>query len=156
MIDLEEHDVVAFVNLALDRMVTKAVALGPRVSDRPHLDGANSVYSLIVHCIGVTDWWFDHAILGNSSQRDRDAEFDASGTLSDLQRLVGQFRSDLPELVGRVTRAAQPESDYLDSLTAGERAWPWTTASIVLHVIEELFQHAGHVDITADLLSSCE
>lgn len=154
MIDLEDNDVISFVDLAFDRMMRRAVALGPRVSDRPYLEGSNSVYSLVTHCVGVTEWWFGHVVLGRASQRDRDAEFDATGTVSELQTMVNQFRSSLPELVRQVARTAQPESGHLDSLTAEDRAWPWTTASVVLHVIEELFQHAGHVDITADLLAS--
>ena len=153
VIDLEDTDVLAFVNLALDRMMSKAVSLGPRVSDRPHLDGANSVFSLVVHCVAVTEWWFDHVILGQPTSRERDAEFDASGSVTDLELLVARFRSELPGLVEQVARPPQPRSGYLESATASIRAWPWTTASIVLHVIEELFQHAGHVDITADLLA---
>ena len=156
MIELDDDDVVAFVDLALDRMMAKAAALGPDVSERPQLRGSNSVYALIVHCVGLTEWWLAHVILGRESQRDRDAEFVASGTVADLERLVGRFRSALPALVAEVARTAQPRSAYLESVTAAKRAWSWTTASIVLHVVEELFQHAGHVDITADLLASQE
>lgn len=152
--DLDDGDVLAFIDLAFDRMMANAVSLGTRVSDRPPLADSNSVFALVVHCVGVTEWWLGHVVLGRASQRDRDAEFAASGTLDDLQGMVTQFRSALPALVKDVTRTSQPRSGHLESVTAAERVWPWTTASIVLHVIEELFQHAGHVDITADLLAS--
>jgi hypothetical protein len=154
VIDLEDDEVVAFIDLALDRMMSKAVGLGPRVSDRPSLDCSNSVFSLVVHCVGVAEWWLDHVVIGRPSVRDRDAEFDAFGTVADLESLVGRFRSELPDLIEQVARTPQPRSAYMESATAPLRAWPWTTASIVLHVIEELFQHAGHVDVTADLLAT--
>lgn len=153
MARVDGDDVIAFITLAFDRMQQKAEALGSRVGDRPSLDGANSVFALTVHCIGVTEWWLGHAILGRASDRDRDAEFAASGTIDDLRRLVAQFRSTLPELVEQAVNTPVPQSAYLEEVTADERAWPWTTASICLHVIEELFQHAGHIDITADLLT---
>ena len=153
MADVDRNDMIAFVNLAFDRMLDKAEILGSRVRDRPNLDGANSVFAVVVHCMGVTEWWLGHAILGRASDRDRDAELAASGTIADLRRLVAQFRSALPELVELAVNTPVPESAYLEAVTVEKRAWPWTTASICLHVVEELFQHAGHVDITADLLT---
>ena len=153
MVDADGDDVLAFIGLAFDRMMAKAVALGPRVSERPNIDDANSVFALVVHCVGVTEWWLGHAIVGRTVHRDRDAEFASSGTVEDLQELVGGFRSRLPELVDQAVRTPVPRSAYLESATADNRCWPWTTASICLHVVEELFQHAGHVDITADLLA---
>ncbi len=152
MADLDRRDVFAFIDLAFDRMLAKAEALGPQVGDRPNLDGSNSAFALISHCIGVTEWWLGHAILGRETHRDRDAEFAASGTVAELRELVEQFRSTLPELVERAVSTPAPASAYLEETTAGDRVWPWTTTSICLHVVEELFQHAGHVDITADLL----
>lgn len=153
MASVDRRDVIAFIDLAFDRMLAKAEALGERVGDRPNLDGSNSVFALVVHCIGVTEWWLGHAILGRTTHRDRDAEFAASGTVADLRELVDQFRSTLPELVEHAVNTPAPASTYLEAKTADHRVWPWTTASICLHVVEELFQHAGHVDITADLLT---
>ncbi len=154
MILAASSDAQAFIELALDRMMLKAASLGPRVNDRPDLDGSNSVFSLVVHCLGVAEWWLDHAVLGNPSSRDRDAEFVATGTVADLDGLVEAFRARLPALLEQVAETPAPIGAHLDSVTAPRRTWPWTTASIVLHVVEELFQHAGHVDITADLLAS--
>ena len=147
-------EIMAFIDLAFDRMMSKGVALGPSVSDSPNLDGANSVFSLVVHCIGVAEWWCGHVILGRPTSRDRDAEFAASGTITELESLVKRFRSELPALIEEVAQTPEPLSSHIESATAEYREWPWTTASIILHVIEELFQHAGHVDVMADLLTA--
>jgi hypothetical protein len=152
MISLEAGDARPFVDLALDRMMVKAVLLGPRVSDRSSLEGANSVFALVVHCVGVADWWLDHVVLGHPSARNRDAEFDASGNVDELAALVGEFQGRLPVLMDQVVATPEPRSADLEAATALFRSWPWTTSAIMLHVIEELFQHAGHVDVTADLL----
>lgn len=139
-----------FIELALGRMMSRA--RGVEVAVRPDLDGANSVYGLVVHCLGVADWWLGHAVLGHATDRDRDAEFEATGTLAELETMVAAFTSRLPDLLDEVAANAVPVSSNLERVTASSREWPWTTASIVLHVVEELFQHAGHVDITADLV----
>ncbi len=154
VIELAPSDARAFIELALDRMMSRAAALGAHVDEPPDLPGSNSVYALVVHCVGVGEWWLDHVVLGRPSTRDRDAEFAASGTLEDLESLVAAFRSRLPVLLDQVAATLHPVSAHLETVTAPDRTWPWTTGSIVLHVVEELFQHAGHVDLTADLLTA--
>lgn len=146
---LSAAETQVFVELAFDTMMGKAELLGDEVATVPELDGANSVFALVTHCVGVGDFWFGHVLLGEESTRDRDAEFVAVGTIDELRTLVGGFLGRLPGLLARldgVTEPARPELGF-------DRSWPWTVGAVVLHVIEELFQHAGHVDITADLVS---
>jgi hypothetical protein len=152
VLEVDRDDLLAFIDLAVDRMMAKATLLGPRVSERPDLDGANSVFGLVTHCVGVTEWWLGHVVLGRDSARDRSAEFTATGSVVDLEQLVARFRATLPGLVDEVVSTPVPRSAPVEQLSAGPRPWPWSTASICLHVVEELFQHAGHVDLTTDLL----
>ncbi len=148
---LEATDIQPFIELAFARMMSKATALGDRVSERPNLIDANSVYGLVTHCLGLTEWWLDHVVLGNPTSRDRAAEFSRAGSVADLQTAVEAFIHQLPALLAAVESNRTPVSAELDP-TQSLRTWPWTTNAIVLHVIEELFQHAGHVDISAGLL----
>ena len=147
---LAATEIETFVDLALDQMLEKARLLGDDVATVPELDASNSVFALVVHCVGMCDFWFDHVVLGNDTTRDRASEFEAVGSVVDLEELVGGFRARLPELVAAVARRPEPAAPALDF----DRPWPWTVGAIVLHVIEELFQHAGHVDITTDLVLS--
>jgi hypothetical protein len=32
--------------------------------------------------------------------------------------------------------------------------WPFTVDAVVMHVVEELYQHLGHIDLTVDLLAA--
>ncbi|MCH7790565.1 MAG: DUF664 domain-containing protein [Acidobacteria bacterium] len=147
---LGADELEAYIAHALDAMTHKATALGDRVSERPSLDGANSVYALTVHCMEVTRFWLDHVVCANPSERDRDAEFAATGTVSDLEAQVVQFKSELPAMV----RAACAVDAPLNAEWRDFGWWPFTTVGVSLHVIEELYQHLGHVDITVDLLQS--
>lgn len=146
--DVTDGETRVFVELAFERMLIKARLLGDDVAVVPDIDGANSVYALVVHCVGLSEFWFDHVVLGAETERDRAGEFVAAGTIADLERLVGEFLHRLPELQAAVHLAdepARPADEFVPD-------WPWTVGAIVLHVIEELFQHAGHIDVTADLV----
>ncbi len=63
-------DTQAFVEIAFDRMMEKArpLAEAGRLCERPDLDGANSVFALVTHCVGVVDFWLDHVGLGVADQ----------------------------------------------------------------------------------------
>ncbi|MDY7103605.1 MAG: DUF664 domain-containing protein [Actinomycetota bacterium] len=69
--------------------------------------------------------------------------------MADLQAEVERFRARLPALMDEVAAVDVPAVD----LSAGA-PWPWTVEAIVLHVVEELYQHLGHVDVTVDLLGA--
>jgi len=149
MSEIRDTDLRPFFDLAFDRMLAKAAALGPDVNRRPVVDDANSVFQIITHCVGMARWWLDHAVLGNPTTRDRASEFTAEGSAAELDELVSRFRRDLNALLPAVLATDVPQ---LSAPAAHGRVWPWTTTAIVLHVIEELFQHAGHVDVTTDLV----
>ncbi len=147
--ELTPTDARSMIELAFERMLARAGELGERVADRPALEGANSVSGLIVHCIGVTRWWLAHEALGEPFDRDRDGEFESRAGVDELEAAVAALLRELPDWLQRVSvadRAAAPRPD------GGAPDWSWTPAGMTLHVIEELFQHCGHVDLTADLL----
>lgn len=149
MTNLSVDDIRPFFDLAFERMLNASERLGCDVNGLPDLDGANSVFQLVTHCDAMARWWLDHAVLGNPTQRDRPSEFTASGSPDELEALVSRFRSELDTLLPAVLATISPAMVQPDDHDGG---WPWTTNAIVLHVIEELFQHAGHVDITCDLV----
>ena len=151
--ELTTADAGAMIELAFDRMLATARALGERVTERPDLPGSNSVSGLIAHGIGVTEWWLGHEALGYPTSRNRDAEFESRLGVSELEPAVDRLRERLPAMLAAIdltdgAATARPEGV--------EPAWTWTPTGMFLHVIEELFQHAGHADITADLLRAGE
>lgn len=143
----------AYMHLAFDQMLAVADRLGDdKVNERPISPRTNAVAGLIVHCCGVVEFWFGHVGLGRASHRDRDDEFTKQATVAELHGLVAsalaQVDADLVVLdAGDV---ASPFAEGRVFLCGADRS----DASLVLHVIEELFQHLGHCEIAADALTT--
>lgn len=121
---------------------------GPLINQRPLGPETNAVAALIIHCCGVTDFWLGHVALGEPSDRDRDAEFGRTATVDELHVLVD---GTLQRVVGYLDRLEQGlgrdeggRQFLLDADTSD--------ASVVLHVVEELYQHLGHMELAADAL----
>jgi len=138
----------AYARKALEAMLTAA----DRVPDddlgtRPCGEGTNSVSALIVHSCAVCEFWLGHVGVGRPSDRDRDREFGADVDRSELRALVGrtigQVDADLAVLA---TDGGEPSE--LRGFLDGDEG----DLSLVVHVLEELFQHLGHLDLTADAL----
>ncbi|MEN3120849.1 DUF664 domain-containing protein [Janibacter sp. LM] len=116
---------------------------------RPDVEGANSVYALVVHCCGVMERWGGESIAGRSITRDRAAELTATGTLEQLEAIVAAQRRRWVEDLADYDASAPPRGP--DGWEEGDPR-PVTQGFIALHVIEELYQHLGHVDLTVDLV----
>lgn len=118
----------------------------------PGLPDANSPFQIVTHAFAATEWWCSHVVLGRPSERVRHEEFASTGTAADLiaaaDRLRALLRDLAPELAAATALAedAVTTEDGLD----GE----WTVGAALMHVHEELAQHLGHLEVTADLVAS--
>lgn len=137
---------------SLEAMMTIVGDLGDgRANRRPPLDGANSPYAIVFHCVGMLEHWAGSVIGGESIPRDRAAEFTASGPVDDLIERVGDVRSRLAGWVeiavseGIRDRSAKG-STRSDAATA-------TPEWVLLHIQRELAQHLGQLELTRDLLT---
>ncbi|HXQ60595.1 MAG TPA: hypothetical protein VN799_10860, partial [Acidimicrobiales bacterium] len=85
MLTVSNDDFFWFVDLSLDAMVAILRQLGDdRANLRPPLEGANSPYAIVTHCLGVMEFWGGSAVAGRPIVRDRDVEFRAEGAVADL------------------------------------------------------------------------
>ena len=138
---------------ALTGMRDLVAGLGDeRANDRPDLPGANTGYALLTHCLGVVDYWCGHLVAGRPVDRDRDAEFRAAGPVGPLLARVEAVRAQLAVDVTAADPAAplteQPPAEYLgpDGIT--------TQGAALLHVLEELVQHHGQLQVLRDALTA--
>jgi len=115
----------------------------------PPLPGANTPYQLVFHCCGMLEWWTRQAILGEDVGRDRAAEFAASGTIEQLRSRVEQVVFQLEGDLARIDLDAPLRGPYADY---GGTPIAESARGAMLHVLEELAQHHGHLEITRDLL----
>jgi hypothetical protein len=134
----------------LASMLDIVVALGDELANVvPDLPGANSPYQLVFHSCGMLEWWTRESMLGDPVDRDRDDEFTASGTVEQLrarvEHVTGQLVVDLP----RIDFDAPLRGPYADY---GGTPIAASAGGAMLHVLEELAQHHGHLEITRDLL----
>jgi hypothetical protein len=136
-------------------MAAAAVDLGDGlVNAVPDLPDANSAYQILIHCCGMLEWWTRAAILGLDVDRDREAEFVASGTVAQLTARVdevrAQFVTDLRLIDPDAPLRGDPSPEYRNT-PLGDSA-----GGVLMHVLEELAQHHGHLDLTRDLVLSAQ
>ncbi len=135
---------------AFARLSEVADRLGdPAVNTRPLGPGTNSVAALIVHCCGVTEFWLGHVALGEPSRRDREAEFSRTAPLAELHDLVGSTLARAARHLARLEAGEGTDEGGRQFLPGAETS----DASVVLHVVEELYQHLGHAELAADVLA---
>jgi len=105
----------------------------------------NSLGAIVVHLAGSETFWMKEIIGGRKIDRDRDAEFVTKGlSVSELQAKIGA--------------AAKLTGETLSALTEKqlEEGRKWKDRSItvrwcILHIIEHIAQHLGHMQLTRQL-----
>jgi hypothetical protein len=149
--DMYAEDIAYFIDRALDGMTAIVTELGDdRVNQTPELEGANSPYAILTHCLGVMNYWGGRVATGRQITRDRPSEFQAKGTVAELLAEVDSARQRLRDdlsgasLADRVAR--MPDSGY-DSPRR-----ELLQGTVFLHIMEELCQHHGQMEITRDII----
>ena len=105
-----------FVKLALGQMTAIVEELGDElVNRRPPFRDANSAYAIVTHCLGVMEYWGGATVAERPVQRDRAAEFTASGDVAGLLRRTEHARRRLQEDMVGLSAAAPPVSRSLAS-----------------------------------------
>ena len=144
-------DLLWFVDEALDGMVAIVTELGDDLANRrPDVPGANSPYVVLHHCLGVMAYWGGHVVAGRTVERDRDAEFRASGPVDDLVTRARQARRQLADDLAALDPGAPPRA----ALPPDDAALPIgrTQGGALVHIYEELAQHRGQMEATRDVL----
>jgi hypothetical protein len=96
------------------------------------------------------EYWGGHVVAGRAIERDRDAEFRASGPVDELVARARQARRQLAEDIAGVDPTAPPrgatEPDDV-ALPIGR-----TQGGALVHIYEELAQHRGQMESCRDVL----
>jgi uncharacterized damage-inducible protein DinB len=143
-IDLYVRHAFAGMSRVLDRLDDDTV------NQRPGDWGTNSVAGLVVHCCALAPSWFEMPGLGRDSDRDREAEFAAHATVDELRLRIDEAVERTGALLAEfLVGPTVPDHPFRDFMPGQDR----TDGALVLHVLEELFQHLGHMEVTADALT---
>lgn len=150
---LPVRDYLYFVDESLEGMLHIVSELGDQAANQaPDLDGANSPYAILFHCLGVIEYWAGQVVAGRPTQRDRPAEFRATGSVADISARVAGSRRQLEIDLAQVDPLAPPRG----KVNRGDTALPLATTQegALLHVLDELSRHRGQMELTRDLLRS--
>jgi hypothetical protein len=149
MISVEDY--LFFVDEALEAMIAMVEELGDdRANLRPDIDGTNTPYVILTHCLGVMEYWAGHAVAGRSINRDRATEFSACGPVDELVTKARRSRAQLvDDLAGLDPFAAPP----LPVRTHPDRqVHARTQGGALIHLYEELAQHRGHMEVGREVM----
>ena len=75
----------------------------------------NSIYSILTHIMGANKFWIKQVINGETIQRDRAAEFTASGKLSELLTQWEKAWKETESILGKLEDTQLQESKALPS-----------------------------------------
>ncbi len=145
---------LAFLDDQRDGVVRKLEGLGAADARRRPTARGNSLISLVQHLGWVERWWVQAVFAGEApafpwTDADPEADFRVSddATVADT---IAFYRAECRRS-DEIIRAAAS----LDERAHGEGSSlgdPLPLRHIVLHLIEETARHAGHADITRELI----
>jgi Protein of unknown function (DUF664) len=152
LVETSVDAVVSYVDRALDQMAEIVTELGDDLANRkPVLPGSNSPYAILRHCLGVMEFWGGKVVAGRQITRDRDAEFRAHGPAAGLTAAAmdakRRFRAD----AATAEFAAPPRGGTDDDMSPDELEFS-SQGHALLHVLEEVTQHLGQMELTRDVL----
>ncbi len=152
LVDISVDAVVSYVDRAVGQMTEIVTGLGDDLANRkPALPGANSPYAILRHCLGVMEFWGGEVVAGRAVIRDRPAEFRSDGPVADLaaaaRKALDQFRAD----AGTADFAGPPRGGAGHQKHPGELEFA-SQGHALLHVLEEVTQHLGQIELTRDVL----
>lgn len=148
---IDQRNYLVFLDRALDGMCGIVLELGDDLANRvPDIPGANSPYVLLTHCLGVMAYWAGELVAGRNIERDRDAEFEATGPVAELVERAKAARAQFEAHVAAATpgaplRAMPPPSYQGPDVELNQ-------GGALQHVYEELAQHLGQMEIIRDAI----
>lgn len=142
----------------LERIVQNALKqfkdiADPDLNRRLDLPESNTAFALATHLIGSAEYWVLALAGGHAIQRDRLAEFHASGSGVELVARYERWLAALPAVLNtlpaeRLEQPAQVDPRFHPSLENE----PMTIRDALLHAVEHCAIHQGHLELTRQLL----
>jgi Protein of unknown function (DUF664) len=148
-VELSPGTGIAYLRHAFGQMLSIVDTLGePLINQRPTSSGTNAVGALVLHCCAVCEYWLGHVALGRPSDRDRASEFSREPTAAECHEGVARTLRRAESDLGRLYDGAGAPNENRRHLPGGAG----DDDTVLLHVLEEVFQHLGQMELTRDLL----
>jgi uncharacterized damage-inducible protein DinB len=149
----ERTMLVAFLDYYRETMIRKLEGLNPEQARWKPADTATSLISMVQHLAVVENWWFRVCFDGQpddyiAPDDDPDADFRVPDDRT-IDDVVAFYRREYA-LANDIIERASSLDDW--SPPAERPKHPRTLRWILVHMIEETARHAGHADITRELI----
>jgi uncharacterized damage-inducible protein DinB len=120
---------------------------------RPSFAEANSIYVIATHMLGNAQGWVLGICCGEPIDRDRPAEFRASGaTAAPLLERAQELSARIEAALARLDAAAlDDEREARQQLWGAGTARPVTGREALMHAVDHFSIHLGQLQITRDL-----
>ena len=114
---------------------------------RQDLADINTFYALGMHTVASGEYWLLHGAGAQATNRNRDAEFHARGSLADLRARFDTWLANSREVLRSLT-----EEDLGREVNVRDRPdEKFTIADCIVHTIEHTATHVGHLQIQRQL-----
>lgn len=110
---------------------------------QPPSPQANTLAAICTHAISSAEWWVLSCVGNRSLERDRDAEFAAETSWAELRPRFTRFLEQADNLLAGMDST---QFGAISRNPAGNR----TNRRCLVHTVEHLGIHLGHVEITSD------
>jgi uncharacterized damage-inducible protein DinB len=107
----------------------------------------NSLSVLVVHLTGAERYWIGDVVAGESSERDRAAEFEVRGL--GAEELIRRLTDSLAYVRGVLQELTL--QDLAQTRTSPRDRGPCTVGWAVAHVLGHTALHTGHIELTRQL-----
>lgn len=144
---------VAVMTEILAGYVAALETLDDRTVNRSPVPGTvNTAFALVTHVHGMAHYWGGAFVAGEDIPRNRDAEFRASGTVAEAHVLIEEVRGRLPAWarVALTEGIRNPEATGTSRRDVSEVTPEW----VLEHILHELAQHLGHLEVCRDVVTS--
>jgi len=107
----------------------------------------NTFAAIAVHTVSSGEFWILHAVGGEPTNRNRDAEFVATTTFVAIEMRFDQWLDGVHDLVASIT-----DADLDRELTTGQdQDRNWRAGEALLHAIDHTALHLGHLQVQRQL-----
>ena len=134
------HELHAEIKQALDALPAGALDWKPGVE-------MNSVSVILSHIIGAERFLIGDVVMGEPSNRDREAEFHVAGV--DKQNLLQRLTTTEDYLKGALEKLslADLETQRIHPRHGNQVSVAWA----ILHALEHAATHVGHIQLTVQM-----
>lgn len=149
--ETEIQGYAADFNIAREQVRNAIRGLGDDAASwQPLPEGTNSIYAILTHLVGSEAKWIHHHVGGRPLQRDRDAEFLASGRFADVVERWEAGGKETDAILAKLTPSQLGEPRIVEMATRSETR-NVNVRWCVLHMLNHMAIHVGHIQLTRQL-----